>query len=40
MMTDAADDAREREEEWEYLKALHKQKQCDWDCPYCEMEDE
>ena len=39
MMTDAADDAREREEYWEDLKIFHDVGMCDWDCPYHEMEE-
>ena len=36
MMGDAADDAMEMEENWQYLKYLHVTKRCDPDCPYCD----
>lgn len=38
MSTDAAEDAREKEEQIELDQILHSRGECEYDCPYCEAE--
>lgn len=37
-MSDATDDAVEKEEEFDMLRALHKMGKCDSGCPFCDPE--
>lgn len=37
-MSDAADDAREQEENFDLLRALHGAGRCEPDCPFCDSD--